>query len=88
MLIWVALTLRCFVTIFAYLDSSNGVSGKQAINACCQSFFPKVFFGYENLSSSYLTAVFGMIFPPFVIGLNRLFNEFKTVQELYNKLID
>ena len=51
-------------------------------------FFPKVFFGYENLSSSYLTAVFGMIFPPFVIGLNHLFNEFKTVQELYNKLID
>jgi hypothetical protein len=54
----------------------------------CFIFFPKVFFGYEELSSSYTTAVYGISIPFLAIGINYLFKEFKSVQKIYNKLIE
>ena len=54
----------------------------------CFIFFPKVFFGYEELSSSYTTAVFGISIPFLAIGLNYLFKDFKSAQKIYNKLIE
>lgn len=54
----------------------------------CFVFFPKVFFGYEKLSSSYITLVFGISLPFLAIGLNFLFKEFREAQNDYNKFID
>jgi hypothetical protein len=54
----------------------------------CFIFFPKFFFDYEELSSSYTTAVFGISIPFLAIGLNYLFKEFKSAQKMYNKLIE
>ena len=54
----------------------------------CAMFFPKVFLGYEKLSSSYVTLIFGVILPFSIIGINFLYKEFKSAQIIYNKLID
>ena len=51
-------------------------------------FFPKVFLGYEKLSSSYVTLIFGVILPFSIIGINFLYKEFKSAQIIYDKLID
>jgi len=51
-------------------------------------FFPKVFLGYEKLSSSYITLVFGVILPFSIIGINFFYKEFKSAQIIYYKLID
>ncbi|MFK8059159.1 MAG: hypothetical protein AB8B78_03615 [Polaribacter sp.] len=54
----------------------------------CFIFFPKVFFGYEKLSTTYVAAIFALIVPFLIIGINFLYKEFKDVQKTYNKLID
>ena len=54
----------------------------------CAMFFPKFFLGYEKLSSSYVAAVFGVILPFSIIGINFLYKEFKSAQIIYKKLID
>jgi hypothetical protein len=54
----------------------------------CAMFFPNFFLGYEKLSSSYVTAVFGVILPFSIIGINFLYKEFKSAQIIYKKLID
>lgn len=54
----------------------------------CAMFFPKFFLGYEKLSSSYVTVIFGVILPFSIIGINFLYKEFKSAQIIYNKLID
>ena len=54
----------------------------------CFIFFPQVFFGYEKLSSSYVTLVFGISIPFLAIGLNFLFKEFRDAQKMYNKFIN
>jgi hypothetical protein len=54
----------------------------------CFIFFPKAFFDYEELSSSYTIAVYGICLPFLVIGINYLFKEFKSAQKIYNKLIE
>lgn len=51
-------------------------------------FFPKVFFGYEKLSITYVTTVIGIAIPLLMIGFNFLYKEFKSAQKVYNKFID
>ncbi|QTD36513.1 hypothetical protein JL193_10170 [Polaribacter batillariae] len=54
----------------------------------CFMFLPKVFFDYEKLSSTYITAIIALLVPFLIIGINFLYKEFKSAQKIYNKLID
>ena len=95
-----ALALLVFIVAFTWFSFRYKVFNSVRLNRSiifaslplsifnCFLFFPKVFLGYEKLSSSYITAIFGVILPFSIIGINFLYKEFKSAQIIYNKLID
>ena len=50
-------------------------------------FWPKVFFGYEKLSLTYLYVVCGITIPFLVFGIYFLYKEFRKTEKVYKKLI-
>lgn len=51
-------------------------------------YIPKLFFGYEKFSFTYILIIFSMITPLALIGLFSLLEEFKSAQKTYHKLLE
>ena len=50
-------------------------------------YWPKLFFGYEKLSGSYITIIIAIIVPFLAIGIHFLYKEFKSAEKIYKKMI-